>query len=114
MQRLDSISNARNKSIRKLSFYKRIDKEKEFLKTQPITILVSTDVSKNSWKEAIREDGLPWIHPSDLLGRENEPSLVYGVRAIPDNVLINGTGEIVARNLRGENLHNKVEEALNA
>lgn len=71
---------------------------------------VSLDDDLEYWKKAIAEDGLPWIHVSDLKGRESDPAFVYGVNAIPDNFLIDEHGSIIARKLNGENLSKKLEE----
>jgi peroxiredoxin/ribosome-associated translation inhibitor RaiA len=67
-------------------------------------LAVSLDKSGTEWKNAIVKDGLPWMQVSELNGRENTASLTYGVNTIPDNVLIDPTGKIVARGLRGEEL----------
>lgn len=71
---------------------------------------VSLDDSKGkaAWLKAIEQDGLPWIHVADLKGWSNEAAVLYGVRGIPQNYLIDPSGTIVAVNLRGE----KVEEEL--
>ncbi len=73
---------------------------------------VSLDESKESWLKAIQKDGLEWDHVSDLKGRNNEASLIYGVNGIPDNYLIAENGEIIGRNLRGEQLNEKLKEIL--
>ncbi len=57
---------------------------------------------KQKWIEAIKKDGLPWIHVSDLKGWENAAALSYDIRSIPQNLLIDPAGIIVAKNLRGE------------
>lgn len=82
-------------------------------KDKNFTILaVSLDKSGEDWKKAIEKDGLPWIHVSELNGDENTAALTYGVNGIPDNVLIDPTGKIVARGLRGEGLRKWLEERL--
>jgi peroxiredoxin len=73
---------------------------------------VSLDQDKNSWMKAIQKDGLPWKHVSDLKGSQNKASLTYGISGIPDNFLISETGEIIARNLRGDKLDEKLAEIL--
>ncbi len=45
--------------------------------------------------------------------KDSEPAELYGVRAIPSNFLIDENGVIVARNLKGEDLHNTLNELLN-
>ena len=62
---------------------------------------------------AIEKDGLVWTNVSDLLLWDSEPAKLYGVRAIPSNFLIDENGVIVARNLKGEDLHNTLNDLLN-
>jgi len=73
---------------------------------------VSLDKSRDKWIEAIQADSLTWGHVSDLQYWNNEASNLYGVRSIPANVLLDENGIIIARNLRGEDLLNKLEEIL--
>ncbi|WP_228851802.1 TlpA disulfide reductase family protein [Aegicerativicinus sediminis] len=73
---------------------------------------VSLDESKEDWLQAIESDSLQWVHVSDLKGQSNEASLIYGINGIPDNFLIDQNGEIIARNLRGDELNNKLNEIL--
>jgi len=85
----------------------------EKYKDANLTILaVSIDSDKDAWLKAVKEDNLPWKHVSDLKGSANEAAKAYGVGAIPDNFLINPEGKIVARGLRGQLLHDKLEELL--
>ena len=65
---------------------------------------LSFDVDKDAWQNAIESWGMPWIHLSDLKGWESKAGQVYGIRGIPDNILINPDGIIVARDLRGHEL----------
>jgi len=74
---------------------------------------VSQDSKKERWLKAIKKDKLPWIQVSDLKGRDNVASLIYGINAIPDNFLIDQNGIIVARDLRGKELDKKLAELLN-
>ncbi len=72
---------------------------------------VSLDRSKESWMKAIEDDKLTWpSHVSDLLYWQSKAAETYGIRGIPDNFLIDGEGVIVAKNLRGENLHTKLSD----
>jgi thiol-disulfide isomerase/thioredoxin len=67
---------------------------------------VSLDRSKSAWVSAIQQDGLNWkYHVSDLQFWNSQAAQDYGVRAIPTNFLIDANGVIVAKNLRGANLH---------
>ena len=70
----------------------------------------SLDEEKENWVNAIAEDGLPWIHTSDLKGWQAEGSKAYGVQAIPSTYLINPEGVIIAKNLTGDKLTKKLEE----
>jgi peroxiredoxin len=67
---------------------------------------------KEAWLKAIKDDGLTWTHVSDLKFWDNEVSKSYGVSAIPFNFMVDPTGKIVARNIRGEELQNKLAEIL--
>ena len=71
---------------------------------------LSFDSEKDPWAQAIVEWQMPWIHLSDLKGWKTVASEVYGVNAIPDNLLIDPEGTIVARGLRGEALQKKLAE----
>lgn len=74
---------------------------------------VSLDRKRDDWLKAIEKDKLTWTHLSDLKGWENEASNLYGVMSIPANFLLDKEGVIVAKNLRGEALHEKLGELLN-
>ncbi len=74
---------------------------------------ISLDSSRDSWLAAIEKDGLVWTNVSDLLLWDSEPAKLYGVRAIPSNFLIDENGVIVAKNLKGEDLHNTLNDLLN-
>ncbi|MGM0496460.1 MAG: redoxin domain-containing protein [Bacteroidota bacterium] len=71
---------------------------------------VSLDENEKAWKRAIEKDNLTWPQVSDLEGWSSDVSQEYGVMSIPSNVLIDKEGKIVARNLRGEELDEKLEE----
>jgi len=73
---------------------------------------VSLDSDKQRWLKEIEKGNLVWEHVSELNGRENSASLIYGVNGIPDNFLIAENGEIIGRNLRGEQLNEKLKEIL--
>lgn len=71
---------------------------------------VSLDRNKEAWIKAIKNDNLKWPHASDLKGWNNPTREKYGVMAIPANFLINKEGKIVAKDLRGEELEEKLKE----
>lgn len=73
---------------------------------------VSFDRDHDKWVKAIADDGLEWHHVSDLKYWGSAAGKLYGVKSIPHNVLLNPEGIIIAKNLRGEDLHNKLAELL--
>ena len=73
---------------------------------------VSLDQGKAAWAEAVRKDGLPWIHVSDLKGWKNEVAVMYGINSVPQNLLIDPNGQIIAKNLRGDELTQKLAELI--
>ena len=64
--------------------------------------------AKEKWMDAIHKDNLTWSHVSDLKYWENDVAKQYGIRAIPQNFLLDPTGKIVAKNLNGEDLQKKL------
>jgi thiol-disulfide isomerase/thioredoxin len=67
---------------------------------------LSLDKTNEAWVKAINQDELFWeYHVSDLGYWQSEGSKKYGIRSIPSNVLIDGKGIIVAKNLKGQALH---------
>ncbi|MCC9167884.1 AhpC/TSA family protein [Pontibacter harenae] len=73
---------------------------------------VSLDISGDNWKKAIEKDGLPWVHVTELNGDKNSAALIYGISGVPDNFLIDRNGVIIARNLRGQELNDRLQELL--
>lgn len=71
---------------------------------------LSFDREKDPWVKAIKDWDMPWIHLSDLQYWKSAPFDVYNVNSIPDNLLIDPEGIIVARGLRGEDLESKLCE----
>lgn len=85
----------------------------KMFKDKNFTVLgVSLDTKKSSWKEAIRHDKLTWNQISDLKGWNSAPAAIYGVEAIPANFLVNPDGKIIATNLEGDSLFQKLREVL--
>lgn len=64
----------------------------------------SFDFDKDDWKEAIEEWDMGWVHLSDLKFWQSEAGQIYDIHSIPDNILIDPNGTIVARGLRGPEL----------
>ena len=73
---------------------------------------VSLDQSKANWVKAINNDHLTWTHVSDLKYWQSTAAQQYGVQAIPQTFLIDKEGKIIAKNLRGDALEQKLEEVL--
>lgn len=85
-------------------------------KDKSFTVLgvsLDNETGRDAWLKAIHKDGLTWTHVSDLKYWDNEVAKLYGVRAVPQNFLLDPQGKIVARNLRGEALDKKLAEILN-
>ena len=64
--------------------------------------------AKDKWIKAIHDDKLTWTHVSDLKYWDNQVAKQYGIQAIPQNFLVDPAGKIVAKNIRGEELANKL------
>jgi len=73
---------------------------------------VSLDQKREPWLKAIQDDGLSWLHVSDLKGWSNEVAVQYGVHSIPANYLVDPSGKIIAKGLRGADLDSKLEELI--
>ena len=72
---------------------------------------VSLDQTKEAWVGAIEKDNLgKWKHVSDLQYWNSAAAKLYGVQGIPANYLIDPEGKIIAQNLRGAALGQKLAE----
>lgn len=72
---------------------------------------VSLDSDKEAWKKAIASDGLTWKwHVSDLMQWQSPVVQLYRFQGIPHTVLIDREGRLIGKNLRGEDLSNKLKE----
>ncbi|MBK6948234.1 MAG: TlpA family protein disulfide reductase [Haliscomenobacter sp.] len=74
---------------------------------------VSLDNDRDRWLKAIADDGLTWLHVSDLKGWSNEVAQMYEVSSIPKTILIDPQGKIVAKDLRGPTLERKLQQLFN-
>ena len=74
---------------------------------------VSLDGNKDAWLHAIEADHLTWTEISDLNSWKNSAALAYGIKGIPFNLLVDKDGIIIARNLKGADLENKLKEIFN-
>ncbi|MDB5013614.1 MAG: hypothetical protein JWQ25_1816 [Daejeonella sp.] len=85
----------------------------KLFKDKGFTVLgVSLDRDKKSWISAIHKDNLHWNHVSDLKQWYNDAAMLYSIQSIPGNFLIDPQGKIIARNLRGADLTDKLNELL--
>jgi hypothetical protein len=76
---------------------------------------LSLDTSPDAWKSAIKQDGLVWKnHASDLKGWSSEGAAKYGIRSIPQTVLIDETGFVIAINPSHELIEQLVNKKLSA
>ncbi len=66
--------------------------------------------AKKQWLEAIKEDNITWVQLSELQGFSSTVVAQYGVNSIPATFLLDKNGVIIARNLRGIELENKISE----
>ena len=82
----------------------------ETFKDKNFTVLgISIDTKEDAWKKAVKQDAMVW---TQLLDRSNQIANTYGINAIPKNFLIDPNGKIIAKNLRGEDLMDKLKEVL--
>ena len=82
-------------------------------KDKSFTILgvsLDNENGKEAWLAAIQKDGLTWNHVSDLKYWQNAAAKLYMVQSIPQNFLLDPSGKIIAKNLRGEDLEKKLSE----
>lgn len=73
---------------------------------------VSLDREKGAWEAAIKQDNLTWVHLSDLQFWSSAAAKLYNVSSIPKSFLLDKQGNIIASDLRGEQLHQKLAELM--
>ncbi len=71
---------------------------------------VGLETNKTLWEQAIKRDGMTWTQVSDLEGWGSAAAAEYNVTSIPANFLIDPQGRIIARDLRGSRLEEKLRE----
>ncbi|PRY87175.1 peroxiredoxin [Mongoliibacter ruber] len=74
---------------------------------------VSLDRTKEAWVKAIADDNLTWTHVSDLQYFNSEAASIYQINAIPATYMLDPEGKIIAKDLRGQSLENKLKEIFN-
>jgi peroxiredoxin len=77
-----------------------------------IGVSLDREDGKAAWLKAIKDDGLTWTQVSDLKYWANQAGILYKVASIPQNYLLDPTGKIIAKNLRGADLEAKLAEVL--
>ncbi len=82
---------------------------KEFSNKGFNIISISLDKNNKAWSKALNEHNMTWTQLNDSIG---DVASTYGVTAIPFTLLLDKDGKIVAKNLRGEQLENKLKELL--
>jgi peroxiredoxin len=73
---------------------------------------VSIETDKKWWLDAMRKDSIAWESVSDLKGDANKAALIYSIHYYPANFLIDPKGTIIAKDLKGEQLRDKLKELL--
>ncbi|WP_340153858.1 redoxin domain-containing protein [uncultured Marivirga sp.] len=71
---------------------------------------VSLDKKREDWLKAIEVDNLQWTQVSELKFWQTPIVQEYKINGIPYSLLLDPEGKIVAKNLRGERLHEKLAE----
>ena len=97
-------SNALNADLKEL--YKKYEDAPVGFEVYQVAI----DTSKPLWINAVQEQQLPWISVSDLRGRGSSALGLYNVQKLPANFLIDKEGSIVARDIYGKSLEEKLDE----
>ena len=77
-----------------------------------IGVSLDKEGDAEKWKEAIAKDGLTWNQISNLKFWKEPIAEQYNVKSIPATFLLDASGKIVAKDLRGEELKAKVKELL--
>lgn len=77
-----------------------------------LSVSLDQPTGREKWLNAIHKDGLTWTHVSDLKFWSNAVAKEYAIESIPANFLIDPNGIIIGKDLRGEDLENKLAEVL--
>lgn len=71
---------------------------------------VSLDISPDAWSEAITDEMKSWINVCDFKGMQSPAALLYNIKRLPDNYLLDRNGKIIAKNMRGNMLEIKLAQ----
>jgi peroxiredoxin len=77
-----------------------------------IGVSLDREDSHDKWTEAIATDNLTWTQVSNLKFWQDPVARLYNIQSIPATFLLDENGRIIAKDLRGEELRNKVAELL--
>jgi len=85
----------------------------EFGKDKLVILSVSIDENHEDWKKAIAQDGTQaFVHLIDDRGKKSPVKNQYNIESIPSNFLLDPTGKILEKDLRGEKLLAKISEVI--
>lgn len=73
---------------------------------------VSFDDDKDKWLEAVKSLNMTWPQMSDLNGWDNDAVKFYAIQGIPHTILLDKEGKIIAKDLRGTQLKEKLAELM--
>jgi peroxiredoxin len=73
---------------------------------------VSLDKDAAKWKEAIAKDNLAWTQVSNLKFWSEPIAIQYEVESIPATFILDASGNLIAKNLRGQKLRAKIASLL--
>ena len=73
---------------------------------------ISLDSKADAWAKGVKDLNITWTQLSDLKGWQNSGAALYGVNSIPHTVLVDKDGTIIAKNLHGQELEDKIKEVL--
>jgi peroxiredoxin len=81
-------------------------------KLDALGVCISQPGKSSDWAEAIRKDGVTWPQVSDSKHMQNAAASLYNIHMVPSNVLIDPSGRIIAKNLRSDELADKLSQFL--
>ncbi|MDE5561052.1 MAG: TlpA family protein disulfide reductase [Bacteroidaceae bacterium] len=73
---------------------------------------ISLDKSRDDWASAVKRMGMTWVQASDMNAAGSKAASLYGVQYIPYVIVFDRNGNIVVRNLHGEELLGKLDELM--
>ena len=100
---------------REIPFVIKLYNETRSVKDKFVIVSFSLDNKKKAWTDAIPTMGMnlpDWVHVSDLYGWNSPAARDLGVSAIPKTFLLDPEGKLIAIDLRGDHMIQKVKELL--